>query len=62
MNYPIKYAVLKLKVDGDPIHWYEEITKGFIVSKSKYASAEKAIPKYEATEKVASLNYSNFFR
>ena len=53
MKYPIKYAILELKVDGGPIHGYEEITKGFIVSKCfvlaeglKYTSVGKTIPKY----------------
>ena len=62
MKYPIKYAILELKVDGGPIHCYEEITKGFIVSKCfvlaeglKYTSAGKTIPKY-----IVSFPYDGF--
>ena len=33
MSYPIKYAVLELKVDGGFVDHYEDVTKAFIVSK-----------------------------
>ena len=33
INYPIKYAVLELKERGGYLAQYEDITKGFIVSK-----------------------------
>ena len=62
MKYPIKYAILELKLNGGPTHCYEEITKGFIVSKCyvleealKYTSYGDAIPKY-----VISFPYDNF--
>ena len=62
MNYPIKYAVLELKVDGGILHDYEDITKGFIVSKCHvlienltYASNGRSYPKY-----IVSFPYDNF--
>ena len=33
MGFPIKYAVEELKVDGGYVYDYNDITKGFIVSK-----------------------------
>lgn len=32
-KYPIKYAVLELKIDGDSSYNYEKVTVGYIVSK-----------------------------
>jgi hypothetical protein len=62
MKYPIKYAILELKVNGGPSYYYEEKTKGFIVSKCfvlaeglKYTSSGKTIPKY-----IVSFPYDDF--
>ena len=62
MDYPIKYAVEELKVDGGINYEYEDITKGFIVSKC-YVLEDRLIylPNGETCQKfVVSFPYDQF--
>lgn len=59
MSYPIKYAVEELKVDGGYEYGYEEITKGYIVSKC-YVLESRLNYGNNHTTYVVSFPYDNF--
>ena len=62
MNYPVKYAVLELQVDGGIRYDYEDITKGFVVSKC-YVLEDRLIYSYNGSafqKFVVSFPYDNF--
>lgn len=62
MGYPIKYAVLELKADGGIAHDYEDITKGFVVSKC-HILEDRLIYLYNGAtyqKIVVSFPYDNF--
>lgn len=51
INYPIKYAVLELKIKGGWLVGYEYITQGFIVSKC-YVMESKIAYCFDGTNKI----------
>lgn len=59
MSYPIKYAVEDLKVDGGIIHDYEDITKGYIVSKC-YVLENRLNYRDDCISYVVSFPYDSF--
>lgn len=61
--YPIKYAVLELKVNGGAKHCYEDITKAFIASKCYVLEERKIFMSYNdhiLIEYVVSFPYDKF--
>ena len=59
MSLPVKYAILELKADGGFAFDYEDITRGFIVSKC-YVLEDRLIYSSNYHKYVISFPYDNF--